>query len=94
MIKRLVILAVLFVLVAFIVQAQTVTIIEGTQLYFNVVQGQFGEWYAYCVQGCDQLLPVASVNEIYQSHATQREAFQHSLVLTGRVFNFTPPPLP
>ena len=87
-IMLIVLLVVLLVLVAVTsVQGQ---VVEEYRLEFIFTQGNFGEWYAYCIDGCERLLGVASVNEIHQSFSNVVGAMNHSLVLTGRVYGFTP----
>lgn len=76
-------LMVLSLAVAF-VEAQVVPVPERSVSLW-IVPGDDGRFYVFCAQGCDRLLEVADVTELYAGFDLATDAHNHGLILMARL---------
>lgn len=92
----LVILIVLGLMVAMVVQAQTVMPLPLPErtVGLRVMPGEDGRFYVFCTGACERLLDVADVSELYASFETNTDAHNHGLILMARLNGGVPVLLP
>lgn len=79
-----ILLIILAVMVGVVVNAQVTPLPERT-VGLQIERGEGGRFYVFCTQGCERLLTVATVEEIYADFPTNTDAHNHGLILMARL---------
>ena len=79
-----IVLIILMVMVGVVVNAQVTPLPERT-VALRIIPGEDGRFYVFCSQGCERLLGVADVTELYAGFDLATDAHNHGLILMARL---------